>query len=65
MSNSAQDPSATENKAADVSVETPEKLEKGKGKVAEEVSMDEDDDDESEEEHGTSLATSPRSRNGR
>lgn len=65
MSNSAQDPSATENKAADVSVETPEKLEKGKGKVAEEVSMDEDDDDESEEEHGRSLAINSRGRNGR
>lgn len=54
MSNSVQDPSATENKAGDVSMEAPEKLEKGKGKVAEEVAMDDDDDDESEEEHGMS-----------
>lgn len=54
MSNSVQDHTATEEKAADVSMVTPEKLEKGKGKVAEEVAMDDDDDDESEEDQGMS-----------
>ena len=54
MSNSVQDPSATESKAAGVSMNTPEQLEKGKGKAAEDLSMDEDDDDESEEEQGMS-----------
>jgi len=52
-------------KAADVSMETPEKLEKGKGKVAEEVSMGESEDDESEEEHGTLHTTEPPGRIGR
>ncbi|KAL1584694.1 hypothetical protein WHR41_06924 [Cladosporium halotolerans] len=54
MSNSVQDPSATANQAAaDTPVEAPEKLEKGKGKAAEDaMDDDEDDDDESGEDTG-------------
>lgn len=51
MSNSVQDPSATEAaKTADTPMNTQEKLEKGKGKAAEQDPMDEDDDDDDEEE---------------
>ena len=57
MSNSAQDPSATEaTKAADTPMDTPEKLEKGKGKAAaEQDPMDEDDEDDEEEEEEVSI----------
>lgn len=49
MSNSVQDPSATEAaNTADTQMGTP--LEKGKGRAAEQDPMDEDDDDDEEEE---------------
>lgn len=49
MSNSVQDPSATESKAFDTPVDAPEKLEKGKGKASDDAMEDDDDDDESGE----------------
>lgn len=52
MSNSVQDPNSMDAaKSADTPMDTREKLEKGKGKAAEQDAMDEDDDeDDSQEE---------------
>lgn len=55
MSNSVQDPNATEaTKSVDTPMDGQEKVEKGKGKAAQPDAMDEDDDDDEEEEEEVS-----------
>lgn len=55
MSNSVQDPNATEaTKSVDTPMDGQEKLEKGKGKAAATDAMDEDEDDSAEEEEEVS-----------
>ena len=56
MNNGIEDPAATEQKGADIPMDSPDKLEKGKGKMALPADlMDEDDSEESEEDEEVSI----------
>lgn len=54
MSNSVQDPKQEELQNADTPMESPEKAQKGKGKMAEEVAMGDDESESDEEASGVS-----------